>query len=705
MIRSRVGLYLLLALCLTWVPALNGQDWASDGPLPRISQSVVFDPSSKQMIIFGGQWTNNKANLNDVWFGQTFATLGLNLTQLVPTGTPPQGRYGHVATYDSANNRMTVFGGATGLPSPCVNDVWVLDKANGQAGTATWIPLAPSGSAPPARYRHAAAYDAATNTLIAFGGSNCSTGYFNDVWLLSNANGMGGSSTWTQLTIGGSLPAARESATVVFDATNNILILYGGDAGGSPFSDVWVLSNANGHGGTPAWSQLAVSGTAPAARTGHTSVYDVTNNRMIAFGGGSLTSSFADTWILKEANGRGGTPTWSKLSSTGTAPNLQYHSAVYDASANNMYVFGGSSTTQSKLQASNHAFTLQKANGLVTGSAWFVGGIPVRYAQSTFYDPGSNSLFVYGGQHAFTNGWFGDYWQAKTLVGSTALNWTIITTGTGPGKRSAQLPAYDTGTNRLMLFGGNNGYPAVCFNDFWVLKNANNSSAPKFVSVKPAGTAPSPRRFQSGFYDPGSNVIVVFGGNDCKSGYFNDVWVLSSANSITGAQSWTNLLPQGTPPSARESSSVVYDAANNVMIVYGGDAGGTPFGDIWLLSHANGSGGTPVWSQLDAGAGPVPRAAHVAVYDAANNLMIMEGGFDGTNILSDTWRLSGANGRGVPPQWTQVITTTQGPTRRFHSAVYDPGSNEMVIFGGATSLTPQNPSADLWVLTNANGKR
>ncbi len=204
---------------------------------------------------------------------------------------------------------MTLFGGGQGLPGSCANDVWVLDGANGQSGASTWLPLSPTGTAPAGRVHHTGVYDAASNTLTVFGGSDCGAGFFNDVWVLSNANGEGGTPAWTQLHPNGSLPLARESSTAIYDSTNHIMTIYGGDAGGQPFGDVWVLSDANGQGGTPTWSQLATT-RAPEARTGHSAVYDSVNDRMSVFAGSDGTITLADSWILTFANGLGGTPAW-----------------------------------------------------------------------------------------------------------------------------------------------------------------------------------------------------------------------------------------------------------------------------------------------------------------------------------------------------------------------------------------------------------
>jgi hypothetical protein len=149
----------------------------------------------------------------------------------------------------------------------------------------------------------------------------------------------------------------------------------------------------------------------------------------------------------------------------------------------------------------------------------------------------------------------------------------------------------------------------------------------------------------------------------------------------------------------------VYNSATNTLTVFGGDAGGTtPFGDIWILSNANGTGGTPAWTEITANTGPVARSGHTATYDSVNNLMMIFGGWSGTALLGDSWVLSGANGQGATPAWTQVLPLTTAPPRRFHSAIYDPVSNQMNIFGGVASLAPFFPDDHTFSFSDANGQ-
>jgi hypothetical protein len=173
-----------------------------------------------------------------------------------------------------------------------------------------WLQLSTSGGPPAPRLQHGAAYDPNTNSMIVYGGQNCFSTTFGDVWILSNSNGLGGTPTWTQLFPTGGGPGARAiTGGLVYDSADNRLIVFGGQSStGSLENDVWILSNATGQGGTPAWMQVVPAGSLPAARADHSTVYDPKNNRLIIFGGADGSGELNDAWVLTNANGLGGTP-------------------------------------------------------------------------------------------------------------------------------------------------------------------------------------------------------------------------------------------------------------------------------------------------------------------------------------------------------------------------------------------------------------
>jgi len=325
----------------------SGFEWTFDTALSL--SSAVYHPATNVMIVFAGESWGRSALSNAVLLQAPANGSGKWSTLIADgaAGSPPA-RWGHTAAYDAANNRMIVFGGQA--LAQYFSDVWVLNNADGQGGAATWSQLSPSGSAPGPRWGHTTIYDSANNRMIIFGGANASQ-TFSDVWALSNANGLGGTPIWTQLSPGGSAPKGVYAPSAVYDPVNNIMTVFGGEnvARNAFTNGVWTLSNANGLGGTPQWTNILADGAAgsPAKRWNHSAVYDTASNRMTIFGGGAFSgpasvSCLNDTWVLANANGLGGTPIWTKLAISGLKPGPRCtQTAVYDTVNNRVMVFGG----------------------------------------------------------------------------------------------------------------------------------------------------------------------------------------------------------------------------------------------------------------------------------------------------------------------------------------------------------------------------
>ncbi len=342
--------------------------------------------------------------------------------QLAPTGTPPSAREHASAVLDPSANQVIVYGGE--LASTPLTDTWRLTLGANPA----WTQIAGIGNAP-AYGNGSAVYDAANSRLIVFGGYGQSV-YSDQVLVLTNANGQNGAPTWITLDPTGIAPLGRAGHAALYDSANNRMIVFGGYTGNTYLGDVWVLTNANGLSGTPAWIQLAPAGGGPGPRSLDTALYDTANNRMIVFGG--YTGSFYnDAWVLANANGLGGTPTWMQLDPTGTAPAPR---AV--------------------------------ANG--------------------FFDPSTGQVVVFGGED--DTAVFSDVW---TLAGANGLGgtpaWTDRLPAGSPGARGGAAAAYNPGNDELILVGGYNG--AVDVNDTWALDDANWAPAPDLVLTALSGPA------------------------------------------------------------------------------------------------------------------------------------------------------------------------------------------------------------------------
>lgn len=411
---------------------------SSSQPAPRFGHSAVYDATAQQMIVFGGNDGVNERN--DLW---SLSTSGLQWTSVTTaaTGNVPPARFYHTAVYDSANSRMMLFGG---LPiNGCgANDLWVLSNANGVGGTPTWTQLSPSSS-PAARWGHNAVYDPKTNKMIIFGGNGCQ-GPLNDVWTLSNANGLGGTPAWTALSPTGTPPSPRAGSTMVYDPVSNELIISSGNGTNPAVSDLWILSNANGTGGTPVWTHPISNGQLE-PRSYASAIYDPTSNRMAVFDGVDATGTFdlSTVWLLINANGVSATPAWQKVSPSGTPPQVRdSHTAIYDSVNNRMIIYGGESLTAlgGGIAVQGDVWALSQANGLFPALGITTNSLPNGYQGAPY---GPVNLIASGGSGVYT-------WSGGGLPGVTISNAGIVSgTPTASGTFSVTATVFDpnAGTN------------------------------------------------------------------------------------------------------------------------------------------------------------------------------------------------------------------------------------------------------------------
>jgi len=330
------------------------------------------------------------------------------------------------------------------------------------------------------------------------------------------------------------------------------------------------------------WSQL-VTGPGPSTG-GVTANYDSRNNRLVTFlpQGGSVPS---EAWVLMDANGLGGSATWTDLQPTGMSPeNNGESTAVYNPLGNQLIVYGGCSASCGSPLSS--VFVLTHANGLGGTPAWSQSSPtnPIaREAQSAVYDPTTNSMITFGGGLAF----FGtDQNDTNVLApaNSPSPTWTTLATAGGPPPiREGQSAVYNSAKNTMTIFGGDDAISTCCpydivdYNDVWTLSNANgHGGTPTWTELQPQGTPPSPRTDQSAVYDQLRNVMYIFGGLSWSNTtqnwtWLGDVWKLTNADGLgTAAPTWTQIGQLGTPPGGNAGQGAGFDTVDQRMIIFGG---------------------------------------------------------------------------------------------------------------------------------------
>ncbi|HXX92530.1 MAG TPA: kelch repeat-containing protein [Planctomycetota bacterium] len=316
-----------------------------------------------------------------------------------PSGGPPSARMFHSVIYDPTTQHAYFFGGltATGV----TNELWMLDLSG---VTPAWSQPTTSGTAPLARMAHSAILDIPNHRMLVFGGTDGTVGgYFGDVHqLVLSAS----PPAWSVPTIAGlNVPSPRAGNSAIYDALYQRMILFDGNDDVGPFDEVWSLDLS---GGTPSWNQFTL--TDPPFRSNHTAVYDATNQQMIVFGGQDTTPGpvFNDVWALSLPDPAGATsPAWTPFTLTGGPSPRWGHSAVLNGLK--MMVFGGYTGT-----ASPELWQLNVATS--TTSSWVpvVLGTPApaaRLGHAAFFQGTPTMMFLFGGGTNPTTPAFNDLWQ------------------------------------------------------------------------------------------------------------------------------------------------------------------------------------------------------------------------------------------------------------------------------------------------------
>jgi pimeloyl-ACP methyl ester carboxylesterase len=341
------------------------------------------------------------------------------------------------------------------------------------------------------------------------------------------------------------------------------------------------------------------------------------------------------------------------------------------------------------------------------------------------YDEEANELILFGGYglhglsdnrgYGPTNGlWVLSH--ANGLDGAPS-SWTqlILNNASGsPQPRYNHTVVFDGSDRRLIVFGGCLGGCLPVGDDVWIAINADGSGGqpPTWMQPTVVGKKPPPRMGAVGAYEAGSNSMTIFGGHSGGgptsiggSKIYFDVWVLRNANGLEGDSQWTELFPGDHPPPGGYLASAVYDAGSDSMILFGGLGEGTSgvTNGVWRLSYADGQGGAPTWKELvpnGAKGSPPPRGGAGAVYDPRSNQMVIFGGEGEKQHFNDVWLLANANGMKGVPKWTQIrVGGAEAPNPRVNAVVgYDPSHNRMIVFGGdAFDFTA-------WVLSNISAR-
>ncbi|NMO16789.1 hypothetical protein HPC49_09085 [Pyxidicoccus fallax] len=296
--------------CVNGGCATNSPPWRQAHPatVPSVRRgyAMVYDSARQRVVLFGGFDVQHNQPLNDTWEWD-----GTNWEQKAPAAAPRSRAY-HALAYDSTRQRVVLFGGSRG--SDLLDDTWEWDGTD-------WVQKSPSNP-PYARERHALAYDSARQRVVLFGGQRFGVSG-GDTWEWDGTN-------WVQI-FPATAPSARLGHALAYDSARQRVVLFGGSEMKS-VSEYVVLNDTWEWDGTN-WVQEAPA-AAPGVRLSHALAYDSARQRIVLFGGGGKGSSWDDTWEWDGTN-------WEQKAPAAAPGARMSHALAYDSARQRVVLFGG----------------------------------------------------------------------------------------------------------------------------------------------------------------------------------------------------------------------------------------------------------------------------------------------------------------------------------------------------------------------------
>ncbi len=483
----------------------------------------------------------------------------------------------------------------------------------------------------------------------------------------------------------GQPPSPRFSSAGAYDSIHRRLFVFGGrDPITGDLGDLWQVDLTTN---PVTWSTVSAVGIPPGPREGAVAIYDPVENRVIFHGGNLGGNPNGELWQLD----LDGTPTWSELPAAGTPPTPRsFHGAVYDSANHSMILCGGLTGGVS----SNEIWTLSlDAPPTWTQTIAGNGVMPPRHSAAAVLDPVLHRLVVHGGRDEAAYVTIGD--TPVLALASPPYVWHFETTS--PPPRHGASTVYDPIHDCVWMFGGrvDAGYPQEPDGLVWKLDFA---TAPRWAPVRFAGSRPAQRAYHQAFFDPIRSRMVMMGGwkgrGEPADEFLLDPWVIP----LNVQPGWFPLVTHGTPPPPRGAFVAVHDSRRDRMLIIGGNNQGVVLGDVWELPFS-----TLTWHQIvPLGTPPVGRSAHSGIYDAANDRVVIHGGYGVGDIpirhgppRSDSvWELA----LSPEPAWRQLAPA---PERGFHTLIQNAQTGGLVAFGGNLEI-PETPWTkaqfnDLWI--------
>lgn len=284
-----------------------------------------------------------------------------------------------------------------------------------------------------------------------------------------------------------------------------------------------------------------------------------------------------------------------------------YHSMLYHSKENLILLFGG----QSRLRWGSDLKDIWSYD--VKNNIWKEEGVyeasPVTdkgLAHSPAYDTESDRIVVLNSE--------GETWAFDF----EAQKWQKKNPRESPCARAGHKTAYDSESDRIILFGGFRGKSAndPIYNDTWSYDYNTNT----WTLMKPENS-PGIRMYHVMAYDSDSDRVILWGGRVLENVVDNFIWAYDY-NSNT----WEKHEAVNGPESAMTYSAMAFHPPTGKMILYGGATltstfEGKVMNQTWSYHFK-----TNKWELIKTELKPPAIRAHTMAYNSKEDKFVIFGG-------------------------------------------------------------------------------
>lgn len=223
--------------------------------------------------------------------------------------------------------------------------------------------------------------------------------------------------------------------------------------------------------------------------------------------------------------------------------------------------------------------------------------------------------------------------------------------------------AFDAARGEVIRFGG--------YDDFRDLyEDVTRVWDGEYWRFKSGINTPPPERSRSRMvYDAARQQIVLFGGEN-DDDELNDTWTWD------GSQ-WTEQTPTNLPDK-RTYPAMAYDAARQEVVMFGGLGSGWE-DDTWVWDGSE-------WTEEFPANSPPGRYGAMD-YDPTRSVIVLV--TDSNDDDAETWEWDGVN-------WTKRSSVAAPSARQYHDVIFNPESQKIELYNGEYSDFSREITADTW---------